>query len=547
MGRLSRVRCVPEPLASTWPSDSSTGGPGLRWRDLPWAILLAWAAFWLLALVSRAPWAINETRYLSVAWEMWQRGEWLVPYLNGAPYSHKPPLLFWLIQLGWWAAGDNDWWPRLLPWLFSAGTVLVTADLAKRLWPGQPDIAARVATVLVGTLLWAQASTAVMFDMLVAFLAVLAVWASVRALMSGWARGWLVVGLAVGLGMLAKGPVIFLYTLPAMLLAPWWGGSRVSRRWVGGLLGAVVLAVAIALAWAVPAAKVGGDEYAHAIFWSQTAERLTDSFAHARPWWWYMALLPGLLVPWSILPAVWRRLRAPAVWWDGGARLCVTWAGAGLLALSLISGKQVHYMIPLLPPAAMIVARMLGGTAFGAKDVLPAAVLLAAAAVVVLAAPYLTPVLGPPPWLSQVPAWPGIGAFAAAAVIARRSPEDLAAGTAVLASSSLLALALGHAGIVRPASPYYDPTPTARYVRALQDRGVPVAFAGKYHGELHFPGRLSERMDVVRGATAQKAWRRHHANGRLVVTAEPSDPLTFGTVEARQPFRGKVLLVVGPS
>ena len=54
------------------------------------------ASIWLRPL-----WPVDETRYASVAWEMWLRGDFLVPYVNGEPYSHKPPLLFWLIQLGW--------------------------------------------------------------------------------------------------------------------------------------------------------------------------------------------------------------------------------------------------------------------------------------------------------------------------------------------------------------------------------------------------------------------------------------------------------------
>ena len=51
---------------------------------------------------------VDETRYLSVAWDMWQNDNFLVPHLNGAPYSHKPPLLFWLMHLGWSIFGVND-------------------------------------------------------------------------------------------------------------------------------------------------------------------------------------------------------------------------------------------------------------------------------------------------------------------------------------------------------------------------------------------------------------------------------------------------------
>ena len=62
---------------------------------------LLWLAVVVAALFSRTLWPVDETRYASVAWEMWLRGDLLVPHLNGETYSHKPPLLFWLIQLGW--------------------------------------------------------------------------------------------------------------------------------------------------------------------------------------------------------------------------------------------------------------------------------------------------------------------------------------------------------------------------------------------------------------------------------------------------------------
>ncbi|HHB76580.1 MAG TPA: glycosyltransferase, partial [Desulfobulbus sp.] len=57
-----------------------------------------WIPLWLVlvitALLCRPPLPIDETRYLSVAWEMWQNHQFLVPHINGLPYSHKPPLLF---------------------------------------------------------------------------------------------------------------------------------------------------------------------------------------------------------------------------------------------------------------------------------------------------------------------------------------------------------------------------------------------------------------------------------------------------------------------
>ncbi len=68
-----------------------------------------WVWGWLLLTVGmltlRTAIPIDETRYLSVAWEMWWRHSQWVPYLNGHTYDGKPPLLFWLMELGWLVFG----------------------------------------------------------------------------------------------------------------------------------------------------------------------------------------------------------------------------------------------------------------------------------------------------------------------------------------------------------------------------------------------------------------------------------------------------------
>lgn len=65
--------------------------------------LMAIGGVGILAIISlflRPLIAVDETRYITVAWEMWDRGQFLVPYLNGEFYDHKPPALFWLIHAG---------------------------------------------------------------------------------------------------------------------------------------------------------------------------------------------------------------------------------------------------------------------------------------------------------------------------------------------------------------------------------------------------------------------------------------------------------------
>ena len=175
-----------------------------------------------VAFVSRPMTPIDETRYISVAWEMWLRGDFLVPFKNGATYSHKPPLMIWMYQAGWAVFGVNEWWPRLVSPLFAAACVFLTMALSRRLWPQRYGIGGPAALILVSCSLWTIFSTAAMFDVILAFFTLVGMHGTLKAAEGSTLRGVALLGLAIGLGVLAKGPVILLHVLPVALLAPWW-------------------------------------------------------------------------------------------------------------------------------------------------------------------------------------------------------------------------------------------------------------------------------------------------------------------------------------
>ena len=128
----------------------------MPFKKTPLLICLLWAFLVILSLTSRSFFPIDETRYATVAWNMWQSGDYLVPTLNGATYSHKPPLLFWLMNLGWAVFGINDWWPRLIPSLFALASVFITRKIASLLWPNQPNIKDNASFILIGSGLWVK-------------------------------------------------------------------------------------------------------------------------------------------------------------------------------------------------------------------------------------------------------------------------------------------------------------------------------------------------------------------------------------------------------
>jgi 4-amino-4-deoxy-L-arabinose transferase-like glycosyltransferase len=274
------------------------------------------------ALLTRPLLPVDETRYAGVAWEMWQRGDFLVPYLNGEPYSHKPPLFFWLIHAGWWLFGVHEWVVRAIAPLTAAVTLPALVLLARRLWPADDMTARLVPWILFSCVFFTAFFSWVQIDLLLVLFTVLAMAGMVSA-SRGRVGGWLLAGLAVGLGILAKGPVILVQVLPVALLAPLWKRADTAvfwRRWYPGLGISMAIAALIALGWALPAAEAGGEAYGDAILWGQTADRMVQSFAHAHPVWWYLPWLPVLFAPWSLLPWLWSAFRQTRPVQDEGMR-----------------------------------------------------------------------------------------------------------------------------------------------------------------------------------------------------------------------------------
>lgn len=341
-------------MVSTRIRPIGSGHPA-KWHGWLWIVLALLPGAW--ALFIRTPVPVDETRYLTVAWEMWLRHDLLVPHLNGAPYSHKPPIFFWLVQAGWALFGVNEWWPRLIGPLSSVAAIAITVRFARTLWPQDVLIPRRVPWILAGSLGWFVLSQMVMFDMLLTgsvLVGLLGIW---RAGHAGRIGHWGMVALAIGTGLLIKGPVIFVHVLVPALLAPLWSERAREKlgRWIGTCLVAALTGTGIAALWAIPAAIAGGAEYGAAILWGQTTGRMTNSFAHARGPWFYLLILPAMLLPWSLSLPAWLRIRTGT---DTATRFLLIWLGSVFLSLTLISGKQLHYLLPLVPAAALLLARV---------------------------------------------------------------------------------------------------------------------------------------------------------------------------------------------
>lgn len=485
-------------------------------RDRTWIAMAAFAATALFGALARPLLPIDETRYLAVAWEMRFGGDWLVPHLNGAAYSHKPPLLFWLINLVWTATGVSELAARLVAPAFGLAAIWATSRLARRLWPGDPGVGGRAAMVLAGLGAFGVYAGLTMFDAMLT-LAVIAGVFAILAARAGW-RGWLALGAAMAFGGLAKGPVILVHLAPLALAAPFWAGIPL-RRTLAGFALAMAAGSALVALWLLPAVILGGPDYREAVLWTQSAGRMAGSFAHARPWWFFLALIPVLVWPFGWSTALWRRIAALDLRGDAGLRLAAIWAGSALALFSLMSGKQTHYLLPALPAVALVFARAMRGGPLAAPVAAPVAALpLAGLGVACLVAALgfaparLAPLLQPPALLALA----GLGLLALALLGLRLRGADLAwlaLGAVTIANLVFLLGAPGRA---------YDTTAIAALVAPSDTAGVGV-LGRDYHGEFTFAGRLRHPVATLTPREAE-AWLAAEPGRSLVARLDRDHP-----------------------
>ncbi len=518
------------------------------------ALVAVWGLVVLVALRTRPVLPVDETRYLTVAWDMWRTNSFLVPVLNGDPYSHKPPLFFWLMHAGWSFLGVSETWARLIGPLFGLFSLFASFGLARLLWPAAPLRARVVPWLLLGSLSWTVFTTVTMFDMLMVCFTVLALTGVVLACRSTslvwFVAGWVLAGAGIGLGVLAKGPVIAVYVLPAALLAPLWAKPRHGWIWhYAGAVAAVAIGAAIGLSWALPAAEAGGTGYARAILWGQTAGRISDSFAHERGVWWYLAILPLLLFPWILWAPAWRGVLGTVRNADEGIRLALVWLGAGLLILSFVSGKQPHYLLPLFPAIALLIAAGLDTARWGrwsaalpAMTVMVFGFVLAGMAFWLRNTPGAPGRLDLPEWVINIPGWLGLALAAAGAVTLLVRPSTVQMAVMTLAGQSAAVVAIVHLLGFAPVRHVYDIKEFARIVRQYNLQNMPIAMLDEYHGQFGFLGRLERRMPIVPSLTALQ-YLAANPRHRLIMTMDQIPP-RWMEADFVQFYRGRVLAIV---
>ena len=304
----------------------------------------------------------DEPRYARVTEEMRDAGTWTTPILQGRPWLEKPPLYYWLARPFYSIFEATEVAAR-------AGTALCAMVAAFAIfWAGNaiwtPLAGKTGALILMTTLGLAGFGRSATTDMgftcfLTIALAIMAV-AVERDIGKKVFAAYIFLGIAI----LGKGPVAGVLVAGVVLLFWLLNERGVAFRRLRPVSGLLIAAV-VALPWFLLAYLENGYIFISTFFINHNLARyFTDIHHHSQPFFYYLPVLIALFFPWSgWVIILWPRSVTDCLrrWreWRSGTLFTVCWFSFPIIFFSLSGSKLSGYILPSLPPLAMLLGSRL--------------------------------------------------------------------------------------------------------------------------------------------------------------------------------------------
>jgi 4-amino-4-deoxy-L-arabinose transferase-like glycosyltransferase len=388
----------------------------MRDRVRDYAVLLAVsAALTLPNLGQTSLWDMDEGVNAQAAREMRDADTWIVPTFNYQLRTAKPALLYWLQRASFAAFGVSEWSARLPSALAAWLAVLLTYELARRMFTRAAALLSGV--VLVSVMQFGMLSRGATPDATLLFFTMLTYLAFWAGHASGSRRWWIPTAAACGLAMLTKGPIGV--GLPGLVILLYFAWNRELGRLLDRRIAwAALVFLLVAGPWYALVSNETRGEWLTAFFGHENMNRFVNPMdGHRGTVWYYAIAVLVMFAPWSafIGLTLWYGVRGtggrvvagacdpgPSVAGvcDPGAdrdreapasqrpatttglaevgcitaevrahRFLVCWVVAYLVFFSAAATKLPNYIFPIYPALAILTARFLmlwrdGATAF---------------------------------------------------------------------------------------------------------------------------------------------------------------------------------------
>lgn len=483
---------------------------------------------YLLVATRTTLWDRDEPRFARATVEMVESGNYLVPTFNGRLRPDKPILIYWLMSLPVRLLGPTELACRFFSAVGTALSCLLTFAIGRKLLGAKAGLWAMA--ILASSMMVLYIGGAATADAILLPCMISAVAIFVSEIGSGvhlWQT--VLMGVALGLALLAKGPVGLLPIV--VIVATVWLSREVradAGRYLRQLGFATVIGILIFLAWAIPANNATGGQFLSLGIGHHVLGRAIEPLEHHGgdfllylPY--YLPVIVIGFFPWTLyLPGAFLALYRGRIGGLPCRALLISWMLSVFIIMTLVITKLPHYVLFIWPAMALAVAGTILAeerNALSAQEQvwLRRGVWLFAP---VAAAGALGLIVGP--WFAQIQAlrWSGLVSgivLLGIAIIAIR--QQFAKGSAASAKVVVVGMAVLQIPIlfgVLPAIEQLKLSPAiARAVKAKTTEETPVATYGYGEPSLNF--YVGRRIEHLQDENAVIAWVRQAQPGVLVI------------------------------
>lgn len=344
---------------SVRPQDTALGNRRQREMVYLAILVLLCLVLFFLFLGNRPLWDVDEGMHAATSKDMILSGDWITPQLNGENFYDKPVLFNWLVAISFLVFGFTEFAARLPAAVLGTGSVLVTYFLGRRLF--SPTVGFLGGVILATGVEFIILSRVVVHDIALTLFVTLALTFFYLGFTDTSCRKsvWLLFYAALGLAVLAKGPIGVL--LPGLIIFLFLVIKRRLNIIRDMHLGwGILIFLAVAAPWYVLIMLKNNDYAAYFFIQQNLAYFFSGESRHPRPFYYYFPIIMGGFFPWSLfLPAaLFRALRRGFGKIEDATLFLMLWFGAVFLFFSTASSKLSTYILPLFPAISLLTAAL---------------------------------------------------------------------------------------------------------------------------------------------------------------------------------------------
>ncbi len=320
----------------------------------------------------------DEPRYAQVAREMLLRGDLITPTLGGRLWFEKPALLYWMMIASYKLFGVSEWSARLPSAIAGVLTIAAMFLIGRKVEQKTSDEqlvglgfwSAVAASTTLGMIVFSRAAS---FDIILTMTIAwsLAFFIFYELETESRVRAFLLAGFYtfIGLSLLAKGFIGAV--IPAGTVVGYYLLRRKmpAKETILSVLWGVPLVLLVAASWYGPVIARHGNVFIDEFIWQhQFARYVSNNYRHPGPFYYYLAILIPLTLPWTIF-LIGGLARAVSRSWpnaseseDASGRyvaFALVWFLLPLIFFSFSSSKLPGYILPSLPAAALLIGERL--------------------------------------------------------------------------------------------------------------------------------------------------------------------------------------------